>query len=54
MGTIKDRDSKDLREAEEFKKWQEYIELYKTGINDDTDDGIVHHLGPNILESNGL
>ena len=34
MGTIKDRDSKDLREAEEFKKWQEYIELYKTGIND--------------------
>ena len=26
MGTIKDRNSKDLREAEEFKKWQEYIE----------------------------
>ena len=31
MGTIKDRNSKDLTEAEEIKKrWQEYIEeLYK-------------------------
>ena len=28
MGTIKDRNGKDLREAEEIKKkWQEYIEL---------------------------
>jgi len=27
MGTIKDRNSKDLTEAEEFKKrWQEYTE----------------------------
>ena len=27
MGTIKDRNSKDLREAEEIKKrWQEYME----------------------------
>ena len=24
MGTIKDRDSKDITEAEEIKKWQEY------------------------------
>ena len=32
MGTIKDRNSKDLTEAEEIKKsWQEYMEeLYKT------------------------
>ena len=31
MGTVKDRNSKDLTEAEEIKKrWQEYIEeLYK-------------------------
>ena len=30
MGTVKDRNSKDLREAEEIKKrWQEYTELYK-------------------------
>ena len=29
MGTIKDRNSKDLREAKEIKKrWQEYTELY--------------------------
>ena len=26
MGTIKDRNGKDLTEAEEIKKWQEYIE----------------------------
>ena len=30
MGTIKDRNEKDLIEAEEIKKrWQEYRELYK-------------------------
>ena len=30
MDTIKDRNGKDLIEAEEIKKWQEYIEeLYK-------------------------
>ena len=30
MGTIKDRDGKDLTEAEDIKKrWQEYTELYK-------------------------
>ena len=30
MGTIKDRNSKDLIEAEEIKmRWQEYTELYK-------------------------
>ena len=36
MGKIKDRNSKDLTEAEEIKKrWQEYTEeLYKNGLND--------------------
>ena len=30
MGSIKDRNGKDLTEAEEIKKrWQEYTELYK-------------------------
>ena len=30
MGTIKDRNGKDLTEAEEIKKkWQEYAEVYK-------------------------
>ena len=35
MGTIKDRNSKDLTEAVEIKKkWQEYTEeLYKKGLN---------------------
>ena len=35
-GTIKDRNGKDLIEAEEIKKtWQEYTEeLYKKGLND--------------------
>jgi len=36
MGMIKDRNVKDLTEAEEIKKrWQEYTEeLYKKGLND--------------------
>ena len=30
MGTIKDRNGKDLTEAEDIKRWQEYTEeLYK-------------------------
>ena len=34
MGMIKDRKLKDLTEAEEIKKWQEYTEeLYKKGLN---------------------
>ena len=44
LGTIKDRNGKDLIEAEEIKKrWQEYTELYKKGLNDlDNHDGMVH------------
>ena len=36
MGTIKDRNGKDLIEAEEIKTWQENSEeeLYKKGLND--------------------
>ena len=35
MGTIKNRNSKELTEAEEIKKrWQEYTELYKKCLND--------------------
>ena len=36
MGTIKDKNRKDLTEAEEIRKrWQEYTEeLYKKGLND--------------------
>ena len=35
MVTIKDRNGMDLTEAENIKKkWQEYTELYKYGLND--------------------
>ena len=52
MGTIKDRNGRDLTEAEEIKKWQEYTEeLYKKGLNDlDNHDGVVTHIDLNILE----
>ena len=51
MGTIKDRKYKDLTEGEEIKKrWQEYTELYKKGLNDlDNYNGVVTHLKPDIL-----
>ena len=53
MGTIKDRNGKNLTEAEEIKKrWQEYTEeLYKKGLHDpDNHDGVITHLKPDILE----
>ena len=44
MGTIKNRKSKDLIEAEEIKKrWQEYIEeLYEKDLNDLDNHDSVH------------
>ena len=52
MDTIKERNGKDLTEAEEIKKWQEYTEeLYKNVLNDpDKPDSVVTHLEPDILE----
>ena len=44
LGTIKERNSKELTEAEDIKKkWQECTEeLYKIGLNDpDNHDGVV-------------
>ena len=52
MGSIKDRNSKDLTEAGEIKKrWQECTEeLYKKGLNNSYNhDGVVTHLEPDIL-----
>ena len=43
-----------LTEAEDIKKrWQEYTEeLYKKDLNDPNNhDGVITHLGPDILES---
>ena len=46
MGTIKDRNGKDIK-----KRWQEYIELYKKGLNEpDNHDGVITHLESDILE----
>ena len=53
MGSIKDRNRRNLREAEDIKKrWQEYTEeLYKKDLHDpDNRDGVITHLEPNILE----
>ena len=51
MGTIKDRNDMDLTEAEDVKKrWQEYTELYKKGLNDPYNHNrVVTHLEPDIL-----
>ena len=52
MGLIKDRNSRDLTEAEDIKKrWQEYTEeLYKKDHNDlDNHNDVITHLEPDIL-----
>ena len=53
MGLIKERNGRDLTEAEDIKKrWQKYTEeLYKKDLHDqDNHDGIITHLEPDILE----
>ena len=55
MGSIKDRNGRDLTEAEDIKKrWQQYTEeLYKEDLHDpDNHDGVIthSHLEPDILE----
>ena len=52
MGSIKDRNGRDLTEAEAIKKrWQEYTELYKKDLHEpDNHDGVITHLEPDILE----
>ena len=53
MGSIKDRNGMDLTEAEGIKKrWQEYTgEPYKKDLHDpDNHNGVITHLGPDILE----
>ena len=46
MGSIKERDGMDLREAEDIKKrWQEYTEeLYRKDLHDqDNHEGVITH-----------
>ena len=53
MGTIQDRNGRDLTEAEDMKKkQQEYTEeLYKKDLHDpDNHDGEITHPGTDILE----
>ena len=53
MGTINDRNAKDLAEEKDIKKrWQEYTEeLYKKYLHDpDNHNGVITHLEPHILE----
>ena len=53
MGSIKDRNDRDLTEAEDIKKrCEEYTEeLYKKDLhNSDNHNGVITHLEPDILE----
>ena len=52
IGTIKERNSLDLTEAEDIKKLQEYTEeLYKKDLHDpDNHNGMITQLEPGVLE----
>ena len=52
MGSIKDRNSMGLTEAEDISKMQKYTgELYKKYLQDpDNHNGVLTHLEPDILE----
>ena len=53
MGSIKDRNGRDLTEAEDIeKRWQEYRkELHKKDLNDsDNHNGVITHIEPDMLE----
>ena len=53
MGTIKDRNDIDIKEAEDIKKrWQDYTqELYRKDLHDSGNhDSVITHLEPDILE----
>ena len=53
MGSIKDKNGRDLTEVEDIKKrWQEYTEeLHTKDLHDpDNHDGVITHLEPDILE----
>ena len=53
MGMLKDKNGKDLSEAEEIKKrWQEYTrELYKKELHEpENHNGVITHLEPDTLE----
>ena len=52
LGSLKDRNGRDLTEAEDIKKQEYTEELYKKDLHDpDNHDGVITHLEPDILES---
>ena len=52
MGSIQDGNGRQVTEAEDIKKWQEYTEkLYKKDLhNQDNHNGVITHLESDILE----
>ena len=45
MGSVRDRNGMNLTEAEDFKRWKEYTELYKKDLHKpDNHDGVITHL----------
>ena len=52
MDSIKDRNGRDLTEAEDInKRWQEYTELYQKDLHDPVNhNGVITLLEPDILE----
>ena len=52
MGSVKDRNGMDLKEAEDIKKrWQEYTELYKKILHDpDNHDSVIIHPEPDTVQ----
>ena len=52
MGTIKDRNGRDLTETEDIKtRCKECTELYKQDLKEpDNHDGVITHLEPDILD----
>ena len=51
MGTIKDKNGGDLVDAEEIKRWKQYMEIYKKDLNEpDYYNDVFSHPEPDILE----
>ena len=50
MGSIKDRNGRDLTDVEDIKRWQEYTEeLYNKDLHDPHNhNGVITHLEPDI------
>ena len=52
MGSIKDRNRRDLTEEDIKKRWQEYTEeIYKKDLHDpDNHNRVITHIEPDLLE----